>query len=104
VKEEVLLCPSCRAVAAAVAAAAGAGCTGVQSHLQQQTDPQCQFQAAAAAAAVEGGDRMTVDSKAQLGPVAGAGCQSCARVVRGRRVSLTLRRLDPAQNVLDMQG
>uniref|UniRef100_A0A383VZM1 Alpha-ketoglutarate-dependent dioxygenase AlkB-like domain-containing protein n=1 Tax=Tetradesmus obliquus TaxID=3088 RepID=A0A383VZM1_TETOB len=108
VAEEVLLCGSCQAAAAAAAAAGPAheqssatpaGDSTCASHSsmqpsvfvrQQEADDNCGAEQAAAG----GADGLQVQP---------AACCACVRVVRGRRVSLTLRRLDPAQNMLDMQ-
>jgi hypothetical protein len=110
VAEEVLLCASCKAAATghgqaglgqAAAAAAGAGLlasNGAQhSSMRQHLQPHAQC----SAAAVHVQSFSEADKARPVGDR--EACRLCVRVVRGRRVSLTLRRLDPGQSMLDMQ-
>jgi hypothetical protein len=109
VTEEVLLCGSCKAAAAAAAVAAAAaahqpavaelaaGSCSQPSMRQQAQDADCGAQLEQTVSAVEGENGVLVHHPARHA------CKLCLRVVRGRRVSLTLRRLDPAHNTLDMQ-
>jgi hypothetical protein len=97
VTEEMLRCASCKAAVGQEVTAADSCLAAAQqmqasppaqhTHMRQFEQPQsCAFGGQDAGEAPEG-----------------KSCGLCVRVVRGRRVSLTLRRLDPAQSMLDMQ-
>ncbi|KAF6256913.1 hypothetical protein COO60DRAFT_1640358 [Scenedesmus sp. NREL 46B-D3] len=85
VSEEVLLCTGCKPAAAAAHESAAA--ESAAGACAQPNVVQC----GAASQAVEGAGGGQVQA-----------CASCVHVVRGRRVSVTLRRLDPQQSMLDM--